>query len=397
MNFLKKKSNLNKIIHSESGFFQKPKKITKAEYILLIIGTVQIALYFIILNFAKSNVEFIEKYFSLSFYPVYIKFHRAVNSLLPLSVAEIILILFGIFILLFVITFICQLKKYCRYPLGVFARYTIVAVFVAGSTLTLYTFGCMPNYYRYGFVDYLDITPEPSHVSDLERLCNKLVADANFQRAGLTQTENGVFTYAPYTNTEIFKQAQESYTSWLTENPQWEHLFTMSATTTAKSVFFSEALSYAQLTGFYFPYTGEANINVHTSQMDIPATTAHELAHVSGFMREDEANYIAYLVCQASEYTHFNYSGTILALIHASNALYGQDSTAHSNVMANISTNVRTDLNADSAYYQAHYTDFGKFSRSVNDTFLKASDQSDGIKSYGRMVDLLMADFLKEN
>ena len=54
---------------------------------------------------------------------------------------------------------------------------------------------------------------------------------------------------------------------------------------------------------------------------------------------------------------------------------------------------VRRDLAASSAYYQAHHTSFGEFSTKVNDTYLKVNSQPQGVASYGRMVDLLLADY----
>ncbi len=397
MQLYRKKNRASKILHSESGFFRKPKPLQKWEFICFIVGSSLIFIYFLFLGFAKSNIDFIEEHYSLSFYPKYIKIISSINGIFPFSVAEILLILFATAVILLLVWFAINLKKYYRFPFRIFVRLLIAITLSAGVILSLYTLGCMPNYHRYAFVDYLEVVPTPSLVSDLERLCHSLVADANHQRVGLTQDENGVFEFAPYSNKDIAEQASESYTAWLALNPQWDDLFNIATDTTAKPVTFSRLLSFAQITGFYFPYTGEANINVHTSQMDIPATTAHELAHVAGFMREDEANYIAYLVCQASPYQHFKYSGTMLALIHSTNALYGQDKDAYSRVMENITPSVRLDLNADSEYYQAHKTDFGNFSQSVNNAYLKANNQLDGVKSYGRMVDLLMADFMNQD
>ena len=36
-------------------------------------------------------------------------------------------------------------------------------------------------------------------------------------------------------------------------------------------------------------------------------------------------------------------------------------------------------------------------SKAVNDVYLKANDQEDGMKSYGRMVDLLLAEYFDES
>ena len=54
----------------------------------------------------------------------------------------------------------------------------------------------------------------------------------------------------------------------------------------------------------------------------------HELSHICGFMREDEANFISYLACYHSSSTELRYSGAMLGLIHATNRLTRFDADA---------------------------------------------------------------------
>ncbi len=110
-------------------------------------------------------------------------------------------------------------------------------------------------------------------------------------------------------------------------------------------------------------------------------------------MREDEANFLAYAACRASEEPFFRYSGSATALIHAGNALYAKDPARYQQAMEGLSDGVRRDFAASSAYYNAHHTSFGEFSTKVNDTYLKVNSQPQGVATYGRMVDLLLADY----
>ena len=174
--------------------------------------------------------------------------------------------------------------------------------------------------------------------------------------------------------------------------PEWD-FFYLSTRCRVKPVFFSEAMSYMEIVGVFFPYTVEANINTHTTDFDIPFAACHELAHISGFMREDEANFLAYAACRASEEPFFRYSGSATALIHAGNALYAKDPARYQQAMEGLSDGVRRDFAASSAYYNAHHTSFGEFSTKVNDTYLKVNSQPQGVATYGRMVDLLLADY----
>ena len=67
----------------------------------------------------------------------------------------------------------------------------------------------------------------------------------------------------------------------------------------------SRLLSVQQLCGIYSPFTIEANYNREMPYYNIPHTICHELSHLKGFMREDEANFIGYLACIGSDSPDF--------------------------------------------------------------------------------------------
>jgi hypothetical protein len=152
-------------------------------------------------------------------------------------------------------------------------------------------------------------------------------------------------------------------------------------------------MSYTGITGVYFPFTGEANVNVSVPDSDIPATSCHEMAHQRGFAREDEANYIAYLTCKMHPDVDFQYSGTLLALIETTNALYNQDPSAFKELRSKYSDGLIRDLGAINEYWEHYEGPVNEVSNKINDAYLKANNQSDGVQSYGRMVDLLLAEY----
>ena len=56
----------------------------------------------------------------------------------------------------------------------------------------------------------------------------------------------------------------------------------------------------------------------------------------------------------------------------------------------------RRDLARDSAFWKQFDGKVAEVSGQVNDVYLKVNKQEDGVKSYGRMVDLLLARFREE-
>ena len=56
----------------------------------------------------------------------------------------------------------------------------------------------------------------------------------------------------------------------------------------AKGVKLSRLMSYIDFTGFFFPFTGEANVNTDFPPSLFAATVAHELAHQRGVAKEQD-------------------------------------------------------------------------------------------------------------
>ena len=94
---------------------------------------------------------------------------------------------------------------------------------------------------------------------------------------------------------DIFRRAPDSYGGA-------EQIFPCLAAPAvrAKPVLLSRLLSYIRYTGFFFPYTAEANLNADSPACLLPSTIAHELAHLRGVAREDEANFCAVVACLES-------------------------------------------------------------------------------------------------
>ena len=158
-----------------------------------------------------------------------------------------------------------------------------------------------------------------------------------------------------------------------------------------KPVCVSEILSYQNLSGVYSPFTIEANYNGDMQDYNIPFTACHELSHLRGFMQEQEANFIAFLACSGSEEEAFAYSGYLMGWILCMNVLYRADYDAWEEVRSQLPQEAEQDLKLNREFWAEYDGRIAEVSNRVNDTYLKANGQSDGVKSYNRMVDLIVA------
>ncbi|MBO5845558.1 MAG: DUF3810 family protein [Clostridia bacterium] len=143
--------------------------------------------------------------------------------------------------------------------------------------------------------------------------------------------------------------------------------------------------------GSLFLFTGEANINVNFPDYTIPYTAAHELAHQRGIAREDEANFVAFLVCIESEDRYIRYSAYLNLYEYVANALYSADPDLYFQVRAKLSNDVKGEMRAYSEFYDKYRESVASdVSEAVNNTFLVIQG-TEGTKSYGMVVDLAVA------
>ena len=164
-----------------------------------------------------------------------------------------------------------------------------------------------------------------------------------------------------------------------------------------KPIYFSRIMSYLDFTGFFFPMTGEANLNMDSPAFLLPSTSQHEIAHQRGVAAEPECNFVAVLACLESEYADFRYAGAALAYIYLGNALAGVNYDKYGEVYYSLSETVRADLKAQSAYWDEFRGSVAqKASNTVYDSFLKSNGQELGMQSYGQCVNLLVHYYIDE-
>ena len=156
--------------------------------------------------------------------------------------------------------------------------------------------------------------------------------------------------------------------------------------------FASPLLSRLGITGVYSPFTGEAHVNSDVPANQQPFAACHEVAHQRGFAREDEANFIAWQVCLRSGDPRLRFSAALSALTHVVNTLGRVDPVAAKVALAGLDEGVLEQRRASHAYWAARQGALSDVSRHANDAYLRSQGQSAGVQSYGRMLDLLLAE-----
>jgi hypothetical protein len=331
--------------------------------------------------------NFIEKFYSSFFYKIIATILSSVTRLLPFSIAEVIIISFPAFALWYISKTILHLYKFKNKRLGIL-RNSVLNIFAAVGLIyfsiqLLWGF----NYQRLTLDKIFQLNVGESSSEELAQLCEILVNNSNLLRQNIKENQQGVMEL-PYDTKYILKTAHLGY-----DKASMQYVKLKGNYGTPKGILLSTPMCYTGITGFYFPFTNEANVNMAEPVSFLPFTTAHEMAHQRGFAKEDEANYIAYIACINHPDINFQYSGTLSALSYSLNALSRSDAQKYKEMILTCSKGVLNDLKYNQKFWEGYSGTIDKISDKVNDTYLKSQNQQSGIKSYGEMVDLLLATY----
>ena len=368
--------------NGDSTVYKKEKHVRcrlLAAVILLLMSAALMILSARVPDFAEWYSEYI--------YPLAVNTIGRVSGMVPFPVSEI-----GIYILL--ATFFATLMRMIIKAAGgrkkgkaspvLFASWISGVLLAAGILAFLYTACCGINYHRRSFSGEEGIITYQYSADDLKEICVWLTEEVNARADVVRRDADGLLVLDASERdggVEAMQQLAVEFPSLAGYYPQ------------PKELLISEILSYQGLTGIYLPFTVEANYNGDMPAYDKPFTVCHELSHLRGFMEEQEANFIAFLACIGSERADFQYSGYLSGWVYCMNALYRADYESWQEVRGMLDEAAEPDLTANNEFWDRYEGTISETAERINDTYLKVNGQADGVQSYDRMVDLIVAYF----
>lgn len=235
---------------------------------------------------------------------------------------------------------------------------------------------------------------EKMHLPDTEvtvgRLSEAMISlrdEVNSLADSVPRDSRGVFE-PEYTYTQVSDRILSSY-SVLEE----EYDLPRNFKSTVKGVRAGKLMSYLGITGIYTYITGEANLNTAYPAYDRIFTAAHEMSHQRGILRENEANFIAYLLTSSSDDDNLRYSAALSMYGYISSALYRTSPDAYFAIAEGLSDlaikDIRTSNEITKKYADTVIADISEW---VNDLYLE-SNGTDGVISYSQVVELTLAYF----
>lgn len=368
---------------------------------LYIAGVIWVVLLNVI---AWNSTTFCDTYIKYIF-PIWVNTYGRFTGLFPFSVGEILLVLgvccVLIFALLAVSGLVTGIYRACRgkqYVAGkalrgfwkVLKGYSLWFAWVLLIVCLVMTLNCTILYHASTFSEQYYGEEEGNYtLEDLIKVRNLVVEKCNQLSLEMERDEQGYLHYDGDLKADAIKAMQklgQTYDQLDGYYPRPKPL--------AASDFFSQQY----ICGYYFPFSMEANYNNVMYVMNLPATLCHELAHLRGYIYEDEASFISYLACIQSGNKFFEYSAYLSVLYYLDNDLYDAVDWDTYISQPGISPLVYFD---DTFLFEEDWDRINEeavvdtetvdeISDAFTDTTLKVNGVEDGIISYSRVVELLL-------
>lgn len=340
----------------------------------------------VFLSIAARKLPGFAQWYSTHLYPLWVGSIGRLMGYLPFSGSEMLLYILLICAVLWFVRLMRGYRKEVKgnngkAPADVLSGGWNLLLLVS-VLFFLYVANCGINYQRNSFSESSGIQAEEYTVEELKEVCQWLTRRVAAYSDTVERGEDGgMVLELPLGENAIAAMGElgEEYPELAGYYPK------------PKKLVNSWILSIQDLSGVYSPFTIEANYNGDMQDYNIPFTACHELSHLRGFMQEQEANFIAFLACSGSEEDAFAYSGYLMGWIHCMNVLYRADYDVWEEVRSQLPPEAEADLRLNSEFWARYDGRIAEVSNRVNDTYLKANGQEDGVKSYNRMVDLIVA------
>ena len=321
----------------------------------------------------------VERYYSKGLYPYVASLLRILFGWIPFSIGDLLYLFFGIYWLRKLILLIIRLfkKEFSgNFWAGVFKQ-VIFGLMVIYIVFNIF-WGL--NYNRPPMEKEMGISLGSYSTENLRDVLDelKIKLDAIDSTSRLYRTDL-------HRKKTLFQEAVETYHSVSQELPELKYNFP-----SVKPSLYSYLGNYLGFTGYYNPFSGEAQANTTVPTFVQPFTTCHEIGHQLGYAKENEANFAGFLAARSSLNPAFKYSVYFDMYSYTIREMYRRDSITAKELIKQLRPNVREDFKTISQFYKRYENPFEPIIRKLYGKYLKANEQPAGLKSYNEVVAMLI-------
>lgn len=241
------------------------------------------------------------------------------------------------------------------------------------------------NYFRSDLTQTLQLTKKEFQIEPLVELGDRLITHtSNIHNRLATHDTLPVEVVAD--RKILLKEAFKGYDQLSKKHEQFRY-----KRPSIKTSLFSTPLTYMGFSGYFNPLTGEAQVDRLIPKTDFPMTCSHEIAHQLGIASESEANFIGFLAGMHHPDPYFNYSSSLTALRYVLLDIRRYDKDLFAQYWKKIPKGIKANMKESDDFWRSYQNPMEPFFKLFYDSYLKHNQQKDGLKSYNRMVDLIIS------
>lgn len=333
------------------------------------------------LHLFSLRSDWVERYYTQGLYPSVSLFLRTLLGWVPFSLGDLLYALAGAWLLWGLAGVVQGLRRVGHRKTGL----VDVGSLLARRLLSLYLVFQLLwglNYSRMGAATQLQLEVLPYTPRDLGIMARQLMLR-------LQQTAPRVDTLGRkrLNDTRALARAGvDAYTKAAKTFP-----FLGYQAPSIKPSLFTPLGHFIGFTGYYNPFTAEAQIKTSIPVFLKPFVVTHEMAHQLGYAKENEANFIAFLTSKDAEDNEVRYAVYFELFLYTLADLRRSDSLVARRYHAAAPPQVRRDLAELSAYLDRSQNPVEPYMARIYDAYLRWNNQPKGKMSYNEVVAWVVA------
>ena len=323
----------------------------------------------------------VEQLYTYGFYPVIAKGLRILFGWIPFSIGDIFYFVAGGYLVMTLVSWILYFKKKGFHRSTLLSKgKKLVITFLFVYILFNLLWGI--NYNRIGIAGQLQLKVTPYTILQLDTLATVLQERLN-EYAGKVDTTT---RYQLNSNSILFRQAVKVYRQAATSYPFLTYHYP-----SIKPTLYSYIGQYIGFTGYYNPFTGEAQLKTSVPSFLKPFIVTHEIAHQLGYGKENEANFVAFLSCRAAHDIHFRYSVYFELFWYAIGDMSRKQAKLDMVGKLRLHPQVLKDYDTLMQYMTSTENGMEPYMSRFYDQYLKLNNQPKGTQTYNEVIAWLIA------
>lgn len=336
------------------------------------------------IKFYSFNAISVENNYSTGAYVFISRFFRFLFGWIPFSIGDVVYFLAACWLLYKIIKNL-KLAFQKKFSVEILWRKFTKLIFLACIIYIVFNLFWGINYNRKGIAYQLQLSTVEYDTSDLIHLQSLLLDKVNSTKKIIVLNNSSYPQQA-----ELFSKARECYAETQKMFP-----FLKYKNISVKSSLYGMLGNYLGYTGYYNPFTGEAQVNTTVPLFLQPDIAVHEMGHQLGYAKEDEASFAGYLAARNSTDTVFQYSTYLSLYMYANRDVYSFDSIKSRESLNLLLPGIKSDLKEWRDFNLAHEGYLEPALRWLYSNYLKINQQPKGLNSYNQVIALLVAYYKK--